>query len=414
MRILNVSSLYPPNVVGGAELGLRTMSEAMAAAGHELHVVTLQPPEGRGKPVGDGRGPVTVHAVPLINIYWPFDSASGRRAAAKRALWHGIDTANAAMARQVERIVRAVQPDIVLTHNLQGFSTAVMPAIKRAAVPLVHVLHDYSLLCPQTTLWRNGRNCGLQTERCTACRLLTAPRRLHLASVDGVIGVSKAVLELHRGHGLFDNVPAKVIYNALKPSLKIRTRLPAASNDIVTLGYLGRISRSKGIETLLAAAQRLELSGVRFRLLIAGRGDPEYLLELRRRWPLASVQYLGFVDAAKFLSRLDALVFPTESLEALGNGVFEAFSQGVPVIGSRTGGIPETIDNGITGFLYGAGRSAELAERMRRLIDNRVLRRMMAEAALRKAEEYTAARRANEYLAILGQFVDAKPAGKVA
>jgi glycosyltransferase involved in cell wall biosynthesis len=165
---------------------------------------------------------------------------------------------------------------------------------------------------------------------------------------------------------------------------------------------------------LLAAARRLELSGARFRLLIAGRGDPEYLLELRRRWPLASVQFLGFVDAAEFLSRLDALVFPTESLEALGNGVFEAFSQGVPVIGSRTGGITETIDNGITGFLYGAGRSAELAERMRRLIDNRVLRRTMAEAALRKAEEYTAARRANEYLAFLGQFVDAKPAGKVA
>ena len=415
MRILNLSSLYPPNVVGGAELGLQTMSEAMAAAGHDLHVVTLQPPQGQGAPLAKGSGPVTVHPVPLANIYWPFDSVGGRRSAARRALWHGIDTANGVMARRVERIVRMVRPDIVLTHNLQGFSTAVMPAVKRVGVPLVHVLHDYALLCPQTTLWRNGRGCGFQSERCTSCRVLTAPRRLHLASADGVIGVSKAVLELHRAHGLFANRPAAVIYNALKPALEIRTQPPDRSDDdIFTLGYLGRVERSKGVETLLEAARQLEQGGARFRLLIAGRGDPDYLLELRRRWPLASVEYLGFVDASGFLRSIDVLVFPSEWLEALGNGVFEAFSQGVPVIGANSGGIPETIDDGVCGFVFDAGNAGQIVERMRRLIDDRDLRRTMGAAALRKAQQYTAPRRAAEYLRFLEQIVQVRRPGRAA
>lgn len=406
MRILNVSSLYPPHVVGGAELGIHTISEAIARAGHDVHVVTLDPPSRSGTPAAAANGPVTVHRVPLANVYWPFDASRGAQSRFRKMLWHGIDIENAVMARRVRQIVRRIRPDVVLTHNLQGFSTAVMPAIKQTGVTLVHVPHDYALLCPQTALWRNGRACGVLDERCLRCRALTAPRRRHLAAVDAVISVSQSLLDFHRLHGLFSDVPATVIYNALRAPLTVRESVPVGhGDDVMTFGFLGRVERSKGIETLLEAASRLEARGHRFRLRVAGQCDPVYLATLRKHWPLASVEYVGYVDAATYLAETDVLVFPSEWLEALGNGVFEAYSQGVPVIGSAVGGIPESIDEGETGFVVAPGDSVELAARMSCLLADPGKRQEMAASALVKAREYLPSNRAGEYLAFLNSIL---------
>ncbi len=415
MRILHVSALYPPNVIGGAEFGLRTMAEAMADAGHELHVVTLKPPAATGASEQSRSTKVTVHEVPLANVYWPYEPGGKQRPAAHKLAWHSIDTANMVMARRVEKIVRRVQPDVVLTHNLQGFSTAVMPAIKRAGVPLVHVPHDYALVCPQTTLWRNGRGCGMQKARCAGCRVLTAPRALHLDAVDAVISVSKSLLETHRQHGLFTNTPSTVIYNALRPEFD----LPGSVSERqrakpFVFGYLGRVERSKGIETLLAAAARLEADGVPYRLRVAGRAAPDYQAMLERRWPLRNVSYEGFVNAPKFLAEIDTLVFPSEWLEALGNGVFEAYSQGVPVIGAASGGIAESIEDGVTGFVFEPGNVTQLACLMSALPAAPARHRELAQAALEKAREYQAPLRAAEYIDFLQSVLERLDRGAAA
>jgi len=415
MRILNVSSLYPPNVIGGAELGIRTIAEAMVEAGHDVHVVTLQPPAATSAPTAAQATSVIVHPVPLANVYWPFVPGGAKHSAAAKLAWHSIDTANHVMARRVEKIVRRVQPDVVLTHNLQGFSTAVMPAIKRVGVPLVHVPHDYALLCPQTTLWRNGQGCGFRKERCGGCRVLTAPRHRHVDAVDAVISVSQSLLDMHRLHGLFENVPATVIHNALRPQFQIAEQVAARVEDEpFTFAYLGRVERSKGIETLLAAAAELEASGANFRLRVAGRAAPDYIATLQQRWPLQSVSYEGFVDAPAFLGEIDTLVFPSEWLEALGNGVFEAFSQGVPVIGADSGGITESIDEEITGFAFEPGNVTQLTHLMTRMLAVPLLRIQMGNEALRKSCEYLALRRAAEYIAFLETFLRHSASGAAA
>ncbi len=406
MKIMNISSLYPPNVVGGAEMGLQTMSEAMSAGGHDLHVVTLRKSGSSNQLETDMRGPVAVTEVPLANLYWPFDSAAPRSGALRRLAWHGIDTSNQIMARRVRQLVRRIRPDVVLTRNLQGFSTAVMPAIRQTGTPLVHVLHDYSLLCPRTTMFHRGRSCGMRSERCFGCRALTAPRRRHIEAVDGVIGVSNAVLDAHLQHGLFADRPRQVIYNALKPTITLRDTLAEHSGDVVfTFGFMGRIEPSKGIETLLETATTLERNGVEFRLLIAGRGDSAYIEDLQRRWPLRQTEFTGFVDASEFLTRLDTLVFPTLAVEALGNGVFEAFAKGVPVIGSRVGGIPESIDHETTGFIFKPGCHQELSNYLLQLQASRQLRAYMGRAALEKAREYLPENRSAEYIDFLQKII---------
>ena len=397
MKILMISSLFPPNIVGGAEQSANTLAKALVARGHDIHVATLEGPNRRERkdPIDQA---INVHEIPLANVYWPFNGATRNRGVAEKIVWHTIDTANDTMARRLQATVKKVKPDIVLSRTLQGFSTAVLPALKSLGVPIVQGLHDYAFVCPQTALFRNGKGCGIGSERCMRCRVLTAPRHRHLQSLDAVVGVSRSVLDLHLQHGLFNGYPSRVIYNALKPSIRLRTEPPQRPDGhVFTFGFMGRVDRMKGIETLLAAAAQVEGRGYRFKVLVAGKADPDYLSTLKERWPSNNIEYVGYVDSGRFLQRLDTLVFPTEWLEALGNGVFEAFSQGVPVIGSDAGGIPESINQGVNGYVFPKGNVEKLADRMIRLVAEPALQSVMAEAAIAKATEYLPSNRARQY-----------------
>ncbi len=403
MRILNISSLYPPNVVGGAEQGLQTISNAMVQLGHEVHVVTLRSPGQEAQANSQG---VEVHRVTLANRYWPFDKQRHERKAWEKAAWHLRDTSNKTMARRARAIVARVQPDIVLTRNLQGFSTAVMPAIKSLDLPLAHVLHDYALICPQTTLYRNGRACGLRDRRCGECRVLSWPRAKHARSVDFVIGVSHSVLGFHHDHGLFLQTPSAVVYNALKPSMiESSGPRPTPRDRSLVFGFIGRIEKFKGVETLLHAAQQLAKQGVTAEFRLAGRGEEAYINALRARFPEVDLTFPGFVNNVEFYRAVDVLVYPSEWLEALGNGVFEAYSQGLPVIGSNIGGIPETISHEVDGLVFEAGNVSQLAAQMRRIVDGDINYAGLSAAAVEKSRQYAPAKRASEYIEVLQTFL---------
>lgn len=391
MKILHLSVLYPPLVIGGAERSTQRLAMSFVRSGWEVDVITLVPADGGGLPdcaVEDG---VTVHRLPIANLYWPYAAERRKPSLAARLAWHALDTHNPMMVRRVARRVRTLKPDIVVTHNLQGFSTALWPALARLGVPVVHVLHDFALLCPRTVLFREGRNCRHGAARCIDCRLLTAPRFRHARHLSAVVAVSAAVLRIHREHGLFRDLPSTVIHNSAPPGTVPRDAPRERSpGDPFVFGFLGRVDLPKGIETLLEAMRLLEERGIRPELRVAGRADPDYLVALRRRWPLPRVVYLGFVEPVEFLRTLDALVVPSTALEALGNGVWEGYLQGLPVIGTSQGGVPEMIDEGRTGYVFPAGDAPALAERMQRLVDDPAATRRMAEAALAKAPEYLA------------------------
>ena len=176
MRILNVSALYPPEVIGGAEIGVHNVASELARLGHDLHAVTLARNECDSIEADYDRDGVQVTRVPLSNLYWPYDAATKPSGQLRKLAWHAVDTHNPAMVRRVANIVRERAPDVVLTNNLQGFSTAVVPGIVSMGIPVVHVVHDFSLLCVRTALYRGGNRCGERAARCTDCKVLTRPR----------------------------------------------------------------------------------------------------------------------------------------------------------------------------------------------------------------------------------------------
>jgi glycosyltransferase involved in cell wall biosynthesis len=129
--------------------------------------------------------------------------------------------------------------------------------------------------------------------------------------------------------------------------------------------YLGRLSREKGVMSLLEAWRELDAE-----LLIVGEG-PEST-HLRSRAP-SNVKLLPTVraeEAQTLMRSARALLVPSLWYEGAGRVVMEAYAAGVPVLASRVGGLPEAVRDGVTGFLLPPGDAKAWVGAIERLIDD--------------------------------------------
>lgn len=377
MKVAILSSLYAPHGHGGAERVAQSVAEALAGQGHRVDVITL----GRGaRPERAELNGVRVHYCPLRNLYWPFPVSTAGPAG--KVAWHAIDAYNPAMAGAVGALLREIRPEVVNTHNLAGFSAAVWQAAVRQGLPLVHTLHDHYLLCPYSTMYRDGANCA---EQCLRCRIATAPRRALTRHVQGVIGVSRFILDRHLARGLFAGARASVVYSGYAAPQRLPEARPHAGGKPLRIGFLGSLVPNKGLDRLVDAF--LGLAPGLAELHVAGTGDAGYESALRGRTAArADVRWHGQVAAEAFLPELDLLVVPSLVQEAMGRVVVEAFAHGVPVVAANRGGMPELLRGG--GRLYDPDARAELPAILRELIGPRDALEPMRAAAREAARHY--------------------------
>lgn len=357
LKILYTNAMYSPDIGGGAEIMLKAMAEGMQARGHEVHVLTTHSaPSDRIDEV-DG---ITVHRLKLRNLYWPH-AASEQPHALKKAAWHAIDSANYLMAPIIRAKLKAIQPDVLISHNMPGFGLGLWREAHALNIPIIQVLHDYYLICPRSTLFKNGQSCSGQ---CCSCRVFRSSHPDASNLVTAVVGVSHAILQTHLEHGLFANTPIKqTIYNAraLPEPKHDKVKGP---QDTVTFGFIGALSEVKGIKELIAAFQQLLKTHGNARLLVAGNGKPEFVQELRQMANSPMIEFLGRVDALEFFTRIDYCVAPSTWRDPFPGVVYEAISQNVPVIGSKAGGIPEVIQEGVNGTLFQITDSSALTNKL--------------------------------------------------
>ena len=399
IRIAVFSTLFPPNVVGGAEKTVEILMLGLAGQGAEVHVITTDPEEDRS-----GReGLLHVHRVRLRNLYWPH-LGTKRRPVWQRALWHALDVYNAPMGRVADRLLDAIRPDIVLTFNIQGFSTAVWRAAFRHRRPVVHVIQDYWLLCPRTTMFKDGCNCG---PSCTSCRLLTLPRRHLTDRVDAVVGISRAVLDQHKAEGLFARVGIqKVIHNARRMAAG-RGDGEASRRGPLRIGFFGRVSREKGFELLLDELAAMGQED--WLLLVGGRCPTSYVADLRRRRALDRVSFLGFVEPEWFFGQIDLLVVPSLWREPLGSVAIEAMGSGIPVIVSARGGLPEVVgDAGGGGLVFDPGEPGSLRRCLSPFVRVPGLTSSLRPEMLGRTRHFTVQRQVASYARLLEEVLAAR------
>ncbi len=157
------------------------------------------------------------------------------------------------------------------------------------------------------------------------------------------------------------------------------------------IGILGRIAPEKGHLDLLKAAKLLPPS---YQFVICGAplfSNPtaqSYSEQVRQEAAGLHVEFLGWRDDADaVLSNLDLLVVPSTAHEATTRVIFEAFAAGVPVVASNSGGIPEIVSDGETGFLTPPSDHAKLAVRIRDAMTNPAALHRIAKNARRAVQE---------------------------
>jgi glycosyltransferase involved in cell wall biosynthesis len=278
------------------------------------------------------------------------------------------------------KILRDHRPDIVHFHNtFPLISPAAYYACAEAGVPVVQTLHNYRLLCPAATFFRDGRVC----ESCLG-RYAAWPGISHACyrRSRAQTAVSAAMLFTHRQMGtwqkkvklyiaLSEFARRKFIEGGL-PSDRIVVKPnfvypdPGAKDTAGAYAlYVGRLSEEKGLQTLLAAWSRL---GGRVPLRIAGQGPlNEYVVSTIEGGQLNAVEFLGSLSSSEVLRWMHSarfLVFPSVWFEGFPVAIIEAFASGVPVISSRMGSMKEIIEDGRTGLHFNPGDPEDLAAKV--------------------------------------------------
>jgi glycosyltransferase involved in cell wall biosynthesis len=396
MKIMIVHWLYEPYFLGGGETVVQAVAEGLGAAGHQPFVVALSPHNG----VTESRvNDIKVYYVGLANVYWPLNSFALKPVL--WPLWHAIDFYNVFMARRVGRIIDRELPTLVHTNGIEGFSPAVWREVASRGVPCVHSMHSYQLMCPRATMFRRGRNCR---HWCFDCRIFSASRRRMAAGLNAAIGDSRFLLNRHVDLGFFRNTPIRrVVHYGCTRTIDRSPRRPY-SEPMLRIGYLGRLHPTKGVEVVLQAATSLPPSRCEIRL--AGVGVEPYERQLKESFRASNVKFLGFAEPHNFLREIDVLVVPSLWQEPFGLVIPEAYAHGVPVIGSRRGGIPELIEDGETGFLFDPSLPASLSELLNRFVHDPNLLIGMRLGALRKAREFLIERMVQDYVAVYNEVLE--------
>jgi len=395
MKILFINTLYSPNFVGGAERSVQLLAESLVEKGHQAVVLTTVP---LSKTKVDFLNKVKVYYIGIKNLYWQYEQQKPPKyMALLKPIWHAIDISNPWMAKEIGEIIDTEKPDLVHTNNLAGFSVLVWQTLNKRQIPIIHTLRDYYLICPRKyIMFRNYKNCETP---CCDCKSYSFFKRQMSNYVNAVIGISQFILNHHVNLNYFTNVPVqKVIYNSYQPGM-----ISKEKSSRLRLGYLGRIDKSKGFDTLLKSLETI--SSQNWELQVGGEISDEQIAYFRGRYPLPHVNYLGYVKPEVFFSKVDVLVVPSLWQEPLGRIVIEAYGYGVPVIGSNRGGITEIIDSGKTGFIFEPSEIDSLARNINKFIQYPQLAVEMSKNAWQKYQCFTPNKIITEYLTVYESII---------
>ncbi len=387
MRILHVVHQYVPDHVAGTELYTQSVARRQVAAGHEAAVFTPLNRDGTftAQPaIEDG---VRVYRVP-----------AGPRGAT--AVFRSVYR-QPALAAAFETVLDVEQPDIVHVQHLMGVPAAVGAALRARAIPYIISLHDYWYACANGQLLTNFSaevcagpdatfsNCG----RCALARAgLPSPPALGLV-VGPLLRRRNALLGpifAAAAHVLAPNEFVRDIYGALgfptghvvinplglDAPTDLPERLRAGRRDGpaggLRLGYVGSISRQKGIHTLIAAINGLPANDLTLDIYGDMAVFPDYAAELRAAARHPGIRFNGLISRGRLweaLAGLDALVMPTLWYEGSPAIIREAFAAGLPVVGSALGATGSMVRDEVDGLLFAAGDAVALERALRRLLD---------------------------------------------
>jgi glycosyltransferase involved in cell wall biosynthesis len=291
---------------------------------------------------------------------------------------------NGSSYRNLRDIVRIWRPDVVHFHNtFPLISPAAYYAAKADLLPVVQTLHNYRLLCPAATFYRNGGAC----EDCLG----------KFAPYSGIIhacyrgsraatGAVAAMLTVHRTLGTWNRqVDVYVALSAFASSKFVEGGLPPQKIAVKPnflhpdpgagdgrgrfALFVGRLTSEKGLRTLIESWRQVT---PRLPLKIVGDGPLADSVSQAAR-DIPGLEWLGRQPQYKVMELMKAaviLIVPSVWYECFPMIVVEALASGLPVIASNIGSLSSIIENGRTGLHFDPGNADDLARKVTWALDN--------------------------------------------
>ena len=349
MRVLSVVSTFPPHFYGGGEVSAINQSDWLAKQGHEIGVITTA---GMGESELFGRQIDGLHVWRLrprrLYTYWNL----ARAPSWQKPLWHLQDHLDPNNRSMMARVIEEFKPECVNIHVVSGIGYNALYEIGNRNLAAVYFMHDLNLVCAKGSFFKNGEECS---RRCRICKIVCGFRIEAVRSIKRLrfCSPSRAIVE-KASQWLPDvkNNSCVVLNTNQYPRATVQRVL----SDCVRFLFVGRMHITKGVHVLLEALEELA-DTYRFILTIVGTGPEEEKLRDRygsRTW----CAFTGFVqqeEVSNLMALHDALCIPSIWIENSPGVVIQALSQGLPVIGSNKGGIPELVHHGENGLVIRPG-----------------------------------------------------------
>lgn len=306
---------------------------------------------------------------------------AGARVVFLPCLRREIGRRDAKAFREIYRLCRRERYDIVHTHSTKPGVVGRVSA-RLARVPLVvHTVHGVAFHAYEKP-WRR--------------RLYYAVEQFASLFSHRIVLVSA----YYRKHYRRFRKRLRVIHNGLDFSRFPAVEPETPDGNTFRLLFVGRLTGAKEPLTLLRAMKLLtqEYGRNEFRLTVVGDGELEAACRefVRLNGLENRVVFAGWQpDPTPFYGEHELFCL-SSVFEAFGLSLLEAGYYGLPVVATRVGGIPEVVEDGVTGFLTPPGDPRALAQRVLELAGDPALRNRMGRAARERAEKYFAAERMTE------------------
>lgn len=348
MRILLLSWEHPPRVVGGLGRHVGALTRTLAAAGHDVHVVTRGHPDAPNEEYRDGVHVVRVGEAPPVI---PFDAQN---------LVPWVLAFNNGLQAAAHRVLREHEVDVIHAHDwLVAYAAAGLKVAHD--LPLVATIHateygrhqgylptDLSKLIHQVEWWLTYE----------ARRVITCSRAM-----------KREVRRIfHLPGEKVDVVPNGVAVEDFRidPAEVAAFRRAALRRGERMVVFAGRLEYEKGVQTVLHAMERLldEVGPVRFSICGEGTYADELRALVRKLKLQRRVEFTGFLedhDLRLHYAAADVAVTPS-IYEPFGLVAVEAMACGTPVVVGDTGGLREIVGRNDAGLRFEPGDPEGLAD----------------------------------------------------
>lgn len=370
MRILVISNLFPPEVLGGYEILCAQVCDELRRLGHAVHVLTT----GSATPASRETSNAGLEIRRELDLYLPFDRPA-RLLRCKRWSTGRGNCLKAAAA------IADIDPDVVFMWSQLRLTTGPLRAVAASGKPVVYAINDESLAGYLPSKFRRTLR-GLY--RYLADNVVFRATTLSGSEIESSVSISRCVRDnlVRAGIHLDDD---RVIYQGIPIERFPVKRQLGRLHDPIRILYVGQLQPYKGVHVFLEAVSQYAARQVNRNVTatVVGIGSEEYRKQLEQiaEQSPATVRFAGFQPRETIAGHYrdhDITVFPSLWAEPFGLTHLESMASGTPVISTANGGQGEFLLDETNAMVVDPGDPSLIADAIECLVDDPALRRRIA------------------------------------